>query len=623
MTAAQSPEAPLAREYLPAIGAARQDLLLLHGWGGSRELWRPLLASLRDWANVTLVDLPGLNPLLPLVADQDLDALLPRIADAAPAGGVVLGWSLGGQLAAELAHRFPQRVEALVTVCSNPRFVAGGDWPGMSPELFAQFRDAVAQDPVDSLRRFAGLQAAGASRKRPLLRELQTALPRQPDAAILTGLGWLAALDTRATLRVLEQPQLHLFSGADGLVPAGVAPAVRGLLGPGAVDRLPCGSHAAPLEAPAQLAAKLQDFLEKRGLLRDCPECRQTIAKGDVAASFTRAAPGYDAAAALQRAVGDSLLRRLDREQPRRAAVTRVLDLGCGTGHFGPALQSRFPDADYLGLDLAPGMVAHARAQADACPGAYAATHADGRNDLNRHGGDRDVDRHSDVDRHRTDVDRHRTGMDRHSTDMDRHYASDMDRGSDMDRHCDSRGDSYTGARGRYLGQASWLVADAESLPLAAGSVDLVFSSLALQWCERPALFLAELARVLRPGGLCVFSTLGPGTLAELRAAWTRVDGHRHVNRFTPAGALAQAAEPLGAVRLSLGQEIHRMQYPRALDLLRELKTLGAHNMNADRPAGLTGRRRLQSMFDAYEAFREEGGLPATYDVILGVMHRP
>ena len=74
--------------------------------------------------------------------------------------------------------------------------------------------------------------------------------------------------------------------------------------------------------------------------------------------------------------------------------------------------------------------------------------------------------------------------------------------------------------------------ADAEALPLASGSVDLVFSSLMLQWCEQPQAALAEISRVLRPDGLLLFSTLGPQTLDELRSAWRAVDATPHVSEF-------------------------------------------------------------------------------------------
>jgi malonyl-CoA O-methyltransferase len=177
-------------------------------------------------------------------------------------------------------------------------------------------------------------------------------------------------------------------------------------------------------------------------------------------------------------------------------------------------------------------------------------------------------------------------------------------------------------AREHHPGAGDWLVGDAEALPLAADSVDLVFSSLALQWCFRPAHLFAELARVLRPGGRCVFTSLGPRTLRELRSAWAAVDDRQHVNDFLPPESLVSAARAVPGLRLGLGNECFRMEYRRVRDLLTELKTLGAHNMNRARPSGLTGRRALQGMLEAYESWRENGVLPATYDVLFGVLEK-
>jgi malonyl-CoA O-methyltransferase len=179
-----------------------------------------------------------------------------------------------------------------------------------------------------------------------------------------------------------------------------------------------------------------------------------------------------------------------------------------------------------------------------------------------------------------------------------------------------------TYAREHHPAAEQWLVADAEALPLAAGSVDLVFSSLALQWCYRPELLFAELGRVLRPGGRCVFTSLGPDTLKELRSAWAAVDEHQHVNRFLPSSELQQAADRVQGVSLRLRARPYRMEYRQVRELLNELKTLGAHNVNRDRPSGLTGRRALQGMLRAYEAFRQEDVLPASYEVYFGILEK-
>ena len=163
-----------------------------------------------------------------------------------------------------------------------------------------------------------------------------------------------------------------------------------------------------------------------------------------------------------------------------------------------------------------------------------------------------------------------------------------------------------------------FICADAESLPLADASCDLIISNLTLQWCGDLARTFAEFRRVLRPGGLLMFSTLGPDTLKELRAAWAAVDDRVHVNRFVDmhdvGDALLQArfADPV------MDMEMITMTYPEAMGLMRDLKGLGAHNVNPGRNSGLTGRRRLQAVAAAYEPFRRDGVLPASYEVVYG-----
>jgi malonyl-CoA O-methyltransferase len=177
-------------------------------------------------------------------------------------------------------------------------------------------------------------------------------------------------------------------------------------------------------------------------------------------------------------------------------------------------------------------------------------------------------------------------------------------------------------ARDRTADDSAWLVGDAEAIPLATASVDLIFSSLAVQWCQQPQQLFAELARVLKPGGRCVFTSLGPDTLCELRQAWATVDARQHVNSFLPTDTLAAAARLAPQINLALRTERYQMQYARVGELLAELKTLGAHNMNRDRPAGLTSRRSLQGMLQSYEAHRDSGLLPATYEVIFGEVEK-
>lgn len=159
---------------------------------------------------------------------------------------------------------------------------------------------------------------------------------------------------------------------------------------------------------------------------------------------------------------------------------------------------------------------------------------------------------------------------------------------------------------------------DAQRLPLAAASVDLVFSSLMLQWCEPLDAAFGEVRRVLRAGGLFAFSTFGPATLGELRSAWAQADGHSHVNHFIDMHDVGSALMRAGLAEPVLDVDRIELDYPDARALMRDLKCIGAHNVTAGRARALTGRARLARMEHAYEAYRRDGSLPATYEVIYG-----
>jgi malonyl-CoA O-methyltransferase len=160
--------------------------------------------------------------------------------------------------------------------------------------------------------------------------------------------------------------------------------------------------------------------------------------------------------------------------------------------------------------------------------------------------------------------------------------------------------------------------ADALALPLSDASVDLVFSSLMLQWCEPLGRALGEVRRVLKPSGFFAFSTFGPDTLKELRAAWARADGLSHVNRFLDLHDVGDAIAHSGLAEPVLDVDRVELGYPDTLTLMRDLKAIGAHNVTAGRPRTLVGKARLRRMTEAYEALRRGDALPATYEVIYG-----
>jgi malonyl-CoA O-methyltransferase len=214
-----------------------------------------------------------------------------------------------------------------------------------------------------------------------------------------------------------------------------------------------------------------------------------------VGASFDRAARDYDAAAFLQKEVGERLLERLELTTLK---PERIVDIGCGTGRPTRLLVKRYPEAEVIGADLAPGMLRMAA------------------------------------------------------------------------------------KRQPWIGKgAKFVCAEASKLPIADASCDLLYASLLLQWCEDLDATLLEWRRLLRPHGLLLFSTLGPDTLKELRAAWSEVDEFNHVNRFLDMHDVGDALIRAGFVEPVMDVEHMILTYEDAPALMRDLKSIGAHNVTA------------------------------------------
>ncbi len=159
---------------------------------------------------------------------------------------------------------------------------------------------------------------------------------------------------------------------------------------------------------------------------------------------------------------------------------------------------------------------------------------------------------------------------------------------------------------------------DIDQLPLANGSVDMVWSSLALQWSNDLRVSLAEMRRVLSPGGLLMFSTFGPDTLKELRTAFAEVDGYAHVNRFVDMHDIGDLLMQGGFSAPVMDMEFITLTYADVRSMVSELKAIGAHNVTDGRNPGLTGRARWQALEVAMERFRVDGRLPLTYEVVYG-----
>ncbi|MBI3431391.1 MAG: malonyl-ACP O-methyltransferase BioC [Hydrogenophilales bacterium] len=160
--------------------------------------------------------------------------------------------------------------------------------------------------------------------------------------------------------------------------------------------------------------------------------------------------------------------------------------------------------------------------------------------------------------------------------------------------------------------------ADMGRLPLAANSMNLVWSSLALQWAHDLEATLKGLHQVVAPGGLLIFATFGPDTLKELRAAFSAIDDAPHVNRFIDLHDVGDMLIHAGFSSPVMEMEMLTLTYADLKTLMRDLKGIGAHNAATTRRRGLLGKSAWSRLEQAYETQRQEGRLPATFEVIYG-----
>ncbi|MFA6231485.1 MAG: malonyl-ACP O-methyltransferase BioC [Rhodanobacter sp.] len=158
--------------------------------------------------------------------------------------------------------------------------------------------------------------------------------------------------------------------------------------------------------------------------------------------------------------------------------------------------------------------------------------------------------------------------------------------------------------------------AEASALPLADRSIDVLHSNLCFQWIDDLPTLFGECMRVLKPGGLMVFSSFGPDTLKELRAAWAEADQQPHVGRFLDMHDVGDAMLAAGLRDPVLDVFRYTLTYSEPRKLLEELQGLGATNADQTRERGLTGKSHYRRMLAAYETMRVDGRIPATWEVI-------
>lgn len=245
-------------------------VVLLHGWGMHSLVWDSIMQALLALRPVMVIDLPGMGRSPLPGGDYTLDFLVEQVLKVAPARAVWMGWSLGGMVAARVAAHHPERVAGLITVATNPRFVASESWPQAVPEsVLTHFRSLFAEDWQGTLIRFLALQCKDAVTMKEDIRILKDivfhhGLPA--TKALRCGLEILQEVDLCAAYRQLQMPVLHVLGENDNLVPVAVQEDLKALQPAARVAVIPGAAHLPFLSSPIAFMAEVQAFLGARGV---------------------------------------------------------------------------------------------------------------------------------------------------------------------------------------------------------------------------------------------------------------------------------------------------------------------------------------------------------------------
>ena len=338
---------------------AKKTIVLIHGWGSGEDCWGELLGALQQEFSVISVALPGYDSNKNVALNYELffDALIKKI----PKNTLLMGWSLGGLLAIELANRYPNYFAGVITLATNPCFIRNNEWPGMAQDTFSNFVGLVEKHPSNALLYFASLEAYGDAQEKKLLKELKSSVKQNSLATkkvLIEGLVWLKNIDARKSLAGLTIPSLHFFATGDALVPISVAEKIKPLNENADVFIVPNSGHRFFYFNSESLLKKINSWFERKPSEGSGKNNTPELDKLAMIRAFDKAANTYDRAAHLQRKIADNLLKDVQKNsQDNRSTIA---DIGCGTGYLTGKLKNNYSNALVFGVDVSPAMVAYA-----------------------------------------------------------------------------------------------------------------------------------------------------------------------------------------------------------------------------------------------------------------------
>ena len=248
------------RLKISTVGSGKQ-LVFLHGWGMNSGVWQPLIDILKDEFCITTIDLPGYglnHQQLPI--PYNLQNVATTVAEYLPANCTLVGWSLGGLVAQQIAISHPGKLKQLVLVCSSPKFSISEGWPGIDPNVLDFFTQQLKLDFSKTLARFLAVQAMGSVNAREDAKTIKKVVQKYSppsSVALAAGLDLLQSVDLREQFKSLLMP-CHLFLGRlDTLVPDNIAPLILRLNAKVTVDVISDAAHAPFISNTEDFAQRL------------------------------------------------------------------------------------------------------------------------------------------------------------------------------------------------------------------------------------------------------------------------------------------------------------------------------------------------------------------------------
>jgi pimeloyl-[acyl-carrier protein] methyl ester esterase len=256
------------KELYIEVNGSGPDLVLLHGWGLNIRVWDGLVQELGDRFRMIAVDLPGHGRSAwgagggtPAEQAWLIHTTLASVSNRYS----LLGWSLGGQIALDLAAAMPGQTDKLVLVAATPRFAQSADWPyGMEPAVITKLATQLRQNYQQTVRDFLELQVRGSIEGSSVLEQLRHALFVHGEAqprALEAGLNTLATSDLRPTLPHVKAPTLVIAGQHDRIT----APAASRVLAQALPDaryvEMRRAAHAPFLSHRKEFAALVDKFL--------------------------------------------------------------------------------------------------------------------------------------------------------------------------------------------------------------------------------------------------------------------------------------------------------------------------------------------------------------------------